>query len=132
MPIAILAILAVVLADLIFGIPVMVLPLVLLWKAPGENRSRLALAAELVMVYIPLTAGSQLTYELPFLIGHPFNLLATHNRSRLAMALVAVRAGRHPLPQRRRVHLRPRVRRRSRRRSAVLGLATDAASGSSR
>ena len=61
-------------ANLIFGIPVMVLPLVLLWKAPGENRSRLALAAELVMVYIPLTAGSQLTYELPFLIGHPFDL----------------------------------------------------------
>ena len=61
-------------ANLIFGIPVIVLPFVLLWKAPGENRSRLALAAELVMVYIPLTAGSQLTYELPFLIGHPFNL----------------------------------------------------------
>lgn len=63
-----------VIANVIFGIPVMVLPLVLLWKAPGENRSRLALAAELVMIYIPLTAGSQLTYELPFLVGHPFNL----------------------------------------------------------
>lgn len=29
------------------------------------------------MIYIPLTAGSQLTYELPFLIGHPFNLWGT-------------------------------------------------------
>lgn len=63
-----------VVANLIFGIPVIVLPFVLLWKAPGEQRSRLALAAELVMIYIPLTAGSQLTYELPFLLGHPFNL----------------------------------------------------------
>ena len=64
-------------ANLIFGTPVIVLPFVLLWKAPGEQRSRLALAAELIMVYIPLTAGSQLTYELPFLIGHPFNLWGT-------------------------------------------------------
>lgn len=63
-----------VIANLIFGIPVIVLPFILLWKAPGEQRSRLALCAELIMVYIPLTAGSQLTYELPFLIGHPFNL----------------------------------------------------------
>jgi hypothetical protein len=63
-----------VIANLIFGIPVIAIPFVLLWKAPGENRSRLALCAELVMIYIPLTAGSQLTYELPFLIGHPFNL----------------------------------------------------------
>jgi hypothetical protein len=63
-----------VVANLVFGIPVIVLPFILLWKAPGEQRSRLALAAELVMVYIPLTAGSQLSYELPFLIGHPFNL----------------------------------------------------------
>jgi hypothetical protein len=63
-----------VVANLIFGIPVIVLPFVLLWKAPGERRSPMALAAELIMVYIPLTAGSQLTYELPFLIGHPFNV----------------------------------------------------------
>jgi hypothetical protein len=56
-------------ANLIFGTPVIVLPFVLLWKVPGETRSRLALAAELSMVYIPLTAGSQPNYELPFLIG---------------------------------------------------------------
>jgi len=64
-------------ANLIFGTPVFVLPFILLWKAPGEKRSRLALCAELILVYIPLTAGSQLTYELPFLLGHPFNLWRT-------------------------------------------------------
>jgi hypothetical protein len=47
----------------------------LFWKARGEQRSRLQLAAELTLLYIPLTAGSQLTYyELPFLLGHPFTL----------------------------------------------------------
>jgi hypothetical protein len=61
-------------ANLLFGLPVIVLPIVLFWKAPGEQRSRLQLAAELTLIYIPLTVGSQLTYELPFLIGHPFNL----------------------------------------------------------
>jgi hypothetical protein len=61
-------------ANLIFGIPVVLLPLILFWKARGEQRSRLQLAAELTLIYIPLTAGSQLTYELPFLLGHPFGL----------------------------------------------------------
>jgi hypothetical protein len=61
-------------ANLIFGIPVLLLPLILFWKARGEQRTRLQLAAELTLIYIPLTAGSQLTYELPFLLGHPFNL----------------------------------------------------------
>lgn len=61
-------------ANLIFGIPVLLLPLILFWKARGEQRSRLQLAAELTLIYIPLTAGSQLSYELPFLLGHPFNL----------------------------------------------------------
>ena len=61
-------------ANLIFGVPVLFLPLILFWKARGEQRSRLQLAAELTLIYVPLTAGSQLTYELPFLLGHPFNL----------------------------------------------------------
>ncbi|GFG67591.1 hypothetical protein MKUB_50810 [Mycobacterium kubicae] len=61
-------------ANVIFGVPVIVLPLILFWKARGEQRSRLALAAELTLIYVPLTIGSQLTYELPFLIGHPFHL----------------------------------------------------------
>ena len=43
------------------------------------------------MVCIPLTAGSQLTYELPFLLGHPFNLWEAAWDSRLALAVVAVR-----------------------------------------
>jgi hypothetical protein len=63
-----------VVANLIFGTPVLLLPLILFWKARGEQRSRLQLAAELTLIYVPLTAGSQLTYELPFLIGHPLNL----------------------------------------------------------
>jgi hypothetical protein len=62
-----------VVANLLFGMPVIVVILVLFWKAPGERRSRLELAAELTLIYIPLTVGSQLTYELPFLIGHPLN-----------------------------------------------------------
>jgi hypothetical protein len=61
-------------ANLLFGLPVIVLPIVLFWKAAGEQRSRLQLAAELTLIYIPLTVGGQLTYELPFLIGHPFDL----------------------------------------------------------
>jgi hypothetical protein len=61
-------------ANLIFGTPVLLLPLILFWKARGEQRSQLQIAAELTLIYIPLTAGSQLSYELPFLLGHPFNL----------------------------------------------------------
>lgn len=64
-------------ANLIFGTPVILFPLILFWKARGERRSRLQLAAELTLIYVPLTAGSQLTYELPFLLGHPFNLWGT-------------------------------------------------------
>ncbi|WAC92985.1 hypothetical protein [Mycobacterium sp. Aquia_213] len=38
-----------VIANLIFGTPVILLPFILIWKAPGEQRSKLAPAAELVM-----------------------------------------------------------------------------------
>ncbi|MCV7177881.1 emopamil-binding protein [Mycolicibacterium sphagni] len=65
-----------VVANLIFGIPVMLLPFVILWNAPGEKRSRLDKAAELTLFYLPYTAGSQIGYELVFLIGHPFGLWA--------------------------------------------------------
>ncbi|KAA0108188.1 hypothetical protein [Mycolicibacterium sp. P1-5] len=41
-------------ANLLFGLPVIALPIVLFWKAPGEQRSRLQLAAELTL---PLTVG---------------------------------------------------------------------------
>jgi hypothetical protein len=65
-----------VIANLIFGIPVMVLPFVILWDAPGEKRTRLDKAAELTLFYLPYTAGSQIGYELVFLIGHPLGLWA--------------------------------------------------------
>jgi len=65
-----------VIVNLIFGIPVMLLPFVILWDAPGENRTRLDKAAELTLFYLPYTAGSQIGYELVFLIGHPFGLWA--------------------------------------------------------
>lgn len=60
-----------VIVNLIFGIPVILLPFVLLWNAPGENRTRLDKAAELTLFYLPYTAGSQIGYELMFLVGHP-------------------------------------------------------------
>ena len=60
-----------VICNLLFGIPVILLPLVILWDAPGENRSRLDKAAELTLFYLPYTAFSQIGYELMFLIGRP-------------------------------------------------------------
>jgi hypothetical protein len=60
-----------VIVNLIFGIPVIALPFVILWDAPGEQRSRLDKAAELTMFWLPYSAGSQIGYELVFLIGHP-------------------------------------------------------------
>ena len=63
-----------VIANLLFGVPVLLVPLVILWDAPGENRSRLDKAAELTLFYLPYTACSQIGYELMFLIGHPLGL----------------------------------------------------------
>jgi hypothetical protein len=60
-----------VIANLLFGVPVLLVPLALLWDAPGEKRSRLVKAAELTVFYLPYTAFSQIGYELMFLIGHP-------------------------------------------------------------
>src|SRR5690349_4839147 len=60
-------------ANLAFGLPVIVLPLVYLWTGRDEQRPRLERAAELTMIYLPYTAGSQLGYETIFLIGHPLN-----------------------------------------------------------
>lgn len=68
-----------VIVNLIFGIPVLLLPFVILWNAPGENRSRLDRAIELTLFYLPYTAGSQIGYELVFLIGHPLGLWAPTN-----------------------------------------------------
>ncbi|MCG5434234.1 emopamil-binding protein [Mycobacterium sp. MYCO198283] len=63
-----------VVGNLLFGIPVILVPLVLLWDAPGEHRTRLDRARELTLFYLPYTAGSQIGYELIFLVGHGFNL----------------------------------------------------------
>ena len=60
-----------VIANLLFGVPVILVPLVILWDAQGENRTRLDMAAELTLFYLPYTACSQIGYELMFLIGHP-------------------------------------------------------------
>ncbi|MBO0678015.1 emopamil-binding protein [Mycolicibacterium sp. S2-37] len=65
-----------VVVNLIFGVPVILLPFVILWDAPGERRTRLDKAAELSLFYLPYTAGSQIGYELMFLIGHPLGLWA--------------------------------------------------------
>jgi hypothetical protein len=62
-----------VVANLLFGVPVILLPLVYLWTGRGERRPRLERAAELTLIYLPYTAGSQLGYETIFLIGHPFH-----------------------------------------------------------
>ncbi|OBI83146.1 emopamil-binding protein [Mycobacterium sp. E740] len=63
-----------VIANLLFGVPVILLPFVLLWEGKGAPRTRLEKAAELVLVYLPYTAASQIGYELVFLLGHPFGL----------------------------------------------------------
>jgi hypothetical protein len=60
-----------VVANLLFGVPLFLLPLVVLWDAPGENRSRLDKAVELTMFWLPYSASSQLSYELLFVIGYP-------------------------------------------------------------
>lgn len=62
-----------VVANVIFGVPVVLVPLVYFWSARGEERPPLQRAAELTLVYLPYTAGSQVGYELPFLLGHPFD-----------------------------------------------------------
>jgi hypothetical protein len=68
-----------VIVNLIFGVPVLLLPLVILWDAPGESRTRLDKAAELTLFWLPYTAASQLSYELVFLIGQPLGLWAPTN-----------------------------------------------------
>ena len=79
-----------VIANLLFGIPVLLVPLVILWDAPGENRTRLDKAVELTLFYLPYTACSQIGYELMFLVGHPLGWWSADHRSRLEVAVVAV------------------------------------------
>ena len=58
-------------ANLLFGVPVILRAARHPVGAPGENRTRLDKAAELTLFYLPYTAFSQIGYELMFLIGHP-------------------------------------------------------------
>ena len=61
-------------ANLAFGLPVIILPLVYFWTGRGEQRHPMEKASELTLIYLPYTAGSQLGYETIFLIGHPLDL----------------------------------------------------------
>jgi len=63
-----------VIANIILTIPFVFLPAVVLWDGPGEMRTGMEKGAELVLVWLPFTAFSQISYELPFLIG---NVLGT-------------------------------------------------------
>jgi hypothetical protein len=63
-----------VVANVLFGVPVAFVPFVFFWKAPGEQRTPAQRASEVTLVFLPYVFGSQLGYELPFLIGHPFGL----------------------------------------------------------
>ena len=63
-----------VVGNIALALPLVTIPFVVFWDAPGENRSRLETAAELTLVYLPFTAFSQLTYELTFLVGHVFGV----------------------------------------------------------
>jgi hypothetical protein len=63
-----------VIGNIVLAVPSWLVPLVVLWDGPGENRSSLQRGAELILVWLPFTAFSQVVYELIFLIG---NLLGT-------------------------------------------------------
>ena len=63
-----------VIANVFLTVPFVFLPAVVLWDAPGENRTPMEKGAELILVWLPFTAFSQILYELPFLIG---NVLGT-------------------------------------------------------
>lgn len=48
-------------------IPLLVPLFVPWWDAPGENRTQLEKAFEFLMVWFPVTASSQITWEIPYL-----------------------------------------------------------------
>lgn len=60
-----------VIANLLLAVPILGIPVLALVNAPGEHREPLEKASELALVFIALSASSQLTYELLFVIGHP-------------------------------------------------------------
>jgi hypothetical protein len=42
------------------------------WDAPGENRTTLEKTSEFMIVWFPITAASQIFWELPWLVGDAF------------------------------------------------------------
>jgi hypothetical protein len=60
-----------VVANLLMAVPILGLPVLALRNAPGEERTPLQKAAEFSLVFLALSAASQLSYELLFVIGHP-------------------------------------------------------------
>ena len=88
-----------VIANLLFGIPVLLVPLVILWDAPGENRTRLDKSAELTLFYLPYTACSQIGYELMFLVGHPLGWWTPTTDPGWKWLWWQYASGRHPLRQ---------------------------------
>jgi hypothetical protein len=63
-----------VVGNIVLALPSWLVPLIVRWDVPGENRTPLQRGAELILVWLPFTAFSQIVYELPFLVG---NLLGT-------------------------------------------------------
>jgi hypothetical protein len=63
-----------VIANILMAIPILGIPLVALKNAPGERREPLEKAAEFSIVFMTLSASSQLSYELIYVVGHPFGL----------------------------------------------------------
>ncbi len=49
-------------------IPLLVPLFVAWWDAPGENRTQLERAFEFIVIWFPVTASSQITWEIPYLI----------------------------------------------------------------
>jgi hypothetical protein len=59
-----------VLGNIVLALPSWLVPLVVWWDGPGEHRTPLQRGAELILVWLPFTAFSQVVYELTFLVGN--------------------------------------------------------------
>lgn len=57
-------------------IPLLVPLFVAWWDAPGENRTWTERSAEFTMVWFPVTASSQITWEIPWLVGDLAGVMA--------------------------------------------------------
>jgi hypothetical protein len=68
-----------VIGNIVLALPSWLVPLVVLWDASGERRTTLQRGAELILVWLPFTAFSQVVYELIFLIGNVLGIWKTTN-----------------------------------------------------